>query len=103
MVGELFHTAIAKQFEITRNGAKGDSQTTYTILPEAQIPDGWKPSLQGLKMHDLAKLAGGKSSAPAAAPAPVAGSDPNPSQVIPPQAQEPPVPENPAEDEDLPF
>lgn len=88
-------------FEITRSGAKGDAQTTYTILPDEMIPDSWKPSLDQLKLHDLAKVVGGggskvSGSQPAAAP---------PTHDEAEHKQSAPVePAPPAdEDDDLPF
>lgn len=82
-------------FEITRDGAKGDPQTTYTILPDQEIPDNWKPSIQQLELHDLAKVCGGshkKSSKGNEAPADFGD---------PPQKAAPPAPAE--EDDDLPF
>jgi hypothetical protein len=44
-------------FEVTRNGKKGNTKTTYRILPETLIPDADKAAIKGMKLHDLKKAA----------------------------------------------
>lgn len=71
-------------FEVERNGKKGDSKTTYSILPETKIDPEQIKIIAGLKLHDLSKAtdddaatdmsshdkkANGTSSAAAPAPA----------------------------------
>lgn len=88
-------------FEITRSGAKGDAQTTYTILPDEMIPESWQPSLAQLKLHDLEKIVGGggsKQTGSHASAAPPTQSSEEPTK----SKQAEPAP--PAEDDDdLPF
>ncbi len=40
-------------FEITRQGAKGNPKTTYTIFPETKIDDASKKDLAALELFDL--------------------------------------------------
>jgi hypothetical protein len=48
-------------FEIERHGAKGDSKTNYSILPEKQLTDAERKALAGLTLHDLAEVVHGAS------------------------------------------
>lgn len=41
-------------FELERSGAKGDTKTTYTILPDTQITDDEKKMLVAAELHNLA-------------------------------------------------
>jgi hypothetical protein len=40
-------------FEVKRNGKKGDTKTTYQILPDTQIPADDAKAMAALKLHDL--------------------------------------------------
>lgn len=40
-------------FEIKRNGKKGDTKTTYAILPEKELTASDRAEMQGHKLHDL--------------------------------------------------
>lgn len=42
-------------FEVERNGKKGDTKTTYSILPETAIDDEHKAIMAKLPLHDLTK------------------------------------------------
>jgi hypothetical protein len=45
-------------FEVERNGKKGNSKTTYSVLPETKLDDEQMKIIAGLKLHDLAKAGG---------------------------------------------
>jgi hypothetical protein len=49
-------------FEVERNGKKGDSKTSYTILPEVKIDDATKKLIAAAKLHDLEKADAGDES-----------------------------------------
>jgi hypothetical protein len=42
-------------FEVTRHGKKGDTKTTYQILPDAQMTEADLATIKGSKLHDLVK------------------------------------------------
>lgn len=42
-------------FEMERSGKKGDTKTTYSVLPEAQMNDEQIKKVAAAKLHDLAK------------------------------------------------
>ena len=46
-------------FEIERHGEKGDSKTTYSILPEARIDEDLKQKIEATESHDLDAFTGG--------------------------------------------
>lgn len=48
-------------FEIERNGAKGDTKTTYSVLPDREITDEDRTAMKKLDLHDLAAAAAGSS------------------------------------------
>jgi len=63
-IKEKYHGLDRHYFEITRNGKKGNTKTTYRILPECEIPDADKAMIKGIThtskplcLHDLAKAA----------------------------------------------
>jgi hypothetical protein len=43
-------------FEIERHGSKGDSKTSYTILPEQRLDDAMRRQIAQLELHDLEKV-----------------------------------------------
>ncbi|RUO88967.1 hypothetical protein D7Y11_32805 [Corallococcus sp. AB018] len=43
-------------FEVKRHGAANDPKTTYSILPECQLPTEEQQAFQALRLHDLPKL-----------------------------------------------
>lgn len=43
-------------FEVERKGKKGDTKTTYSILPESAVDDELMKLSVGSKLHDLAKV-----------------------------------------------
>ena len=45
----------AKFFEIVRSGVKGDTKTTYKVLPDVDIKDEDRAIIKGLALHDLEK------------------------------------------------
>ncbi len=55
-----------KWYEIERNGAKGDTKTTYSVLPDDDIGEDERKDMKKLDLHDLAKNAGGSENDDAA-------------------------------------
>lgn len=51
-----------KYFEIQRNGAKGDTNTTYSVMVDDDIEAEDQATLKDVKLHDLKKLIQGKDS-----------------------------------------
>lgn len=45
-----------KFFEVERSGKKGDTKTSYTILPDDPIDDDFRKLIAAAKLHDLAKI-----------------------------------------------
>jgi hypothetical protein len=43
-------------FEIERHGGKGDSKTSYSILPEQRLDDAMRRQIAQLELHDLEKV-----------------------------------------------
>lgn len=52
----------SKTFEITRNGKKGDTKTTYMILPEGEIDKDLAERIATEQLHDLTGDGKGKDS-----------------------------------------
>lgn len=48
-------------FEVERRGDKGDTSTTYTILPEKRLDAAMTSRLAGTPLHDLTQLCSGQS------------------------------------------
>ncbi len=48
-------------FEVQRRGDKGNTKTRYVILPDAQINDELRSTIQNTPLHDLEKIAAGNS------------------------------------------
>jgi len=49
-------------FEVKRNGAKGSTKTTYSVLPEDKITDAQREALDALELNDLSKKAESRGS-----------------------------------------
>ena len=53
-----------KYFEVERSGAKGDTKTTYTVLPDDSISDEDRKAMRELDLHDLTEAAGQNDQSP---------------------------------------
>ncbi len=42
-------------FEVERQGKKGDTKTTYSVMPEVQMDEAMLATVKAAKLHDLAK------------------------------------------------